>query len=92
MLGMIPAVMHWLMLSKSTPMFNAPEPAQPSTSFVVYVPVVFQELTEVLNPGLLMMLPLLLTRQTQVPLAQLGVEPAHTRHVDPQWPASLLMS
>jgi hypothetical protein len=51
-----------------------------------------QEAIVPLKPGFVMMLAALLTRQTQVPLAQLGVEPAHTRHAEPQWPASLLMS
>jgi hypothetical protein len=93
-LGWIPLVMHWLMLSKSATKLSAPEPAQPSTSLDVKAvePLTLQEAIEVLKPGLVMMLPLLLTRQTQLPPEQLGVEPAHTRHAVPQWLASLLMS
>jgi hypothetical protein len=75
-------------------MFIAPEPAQPSTSLEVKATVLLtlHDAIDVLKPGFIKMLAELLTRQTQLPLAQLGVEPAHTRHAEPQWPASLLVS
>jgi len=63
-----------------------PEPAHPSTSFELRTTVgeMFQDATDESNPGFTMRLPGLLMRQVHPPLAQLGVEPAHSLQLVPQ--------